>query len=55
MDGGSADDTCGIVRAFGGRIYRFISEPDAVLYDALNKGIKAASGEIVGIMHSGDL
>lgn len=37
------------------RVTTVISEPDKGIYDALNKGIKAARGDIVGFLHSDDL
>ena len=54
VDGASSDGTKDIVASFGQRISRFISEPDKGLYDAINKGIRIASGEIVGILNSDD-
>lgn len=57
MDGGSSDDTLLIVRRyealFQGRL-RLISEPDKSLYDALNKGMRLAQGEVIGLLHSDD-
>lgn len=57
VDGNSKDTTIDIVRSFepqfNGRL-RWISEPDNGLYDAMNKGIKMATGEIVGIINSDD-
>ena len=57
VDGASKDNTLDIVRgykdAFGGRL-RYISEPDKGIYDAMNKGIKMATGEVVGILNSDD-
>lgn len=54
VDGGSQDATLELVEARGKRVSRVITGPDAGIYDALNKGIKAAAGDIVGIMHSDD-
>ncbi len=58
VDGNSADTTLDIVKAyepqFNGRM-RWISEPDKGLYDAMNKGIKMATGDVVGIINSDDL
>lgn len=58
VDGGSTDKTMDIVREFegsyGGRLRR-ISEKDRGIYDALNKGISMATGDIVGLLHSDDL
>lgn len=54
IDGASTDGTIEKIRAFGDRIAHFVSEPDRNLYDAMNKGIALATGEIVGIINSGD-
>lgn len=57
VDGASTDKTIDIVKAyegkFGGRL-RWISQPDAGIYDAMNKGISMATGELVGIINSDD-
>ena len=57
VDGNSNDETVSIIREyeqkFNGRM-RWISEPDEGLYDAMNKGIKMASGGIIGILNSDD-
>lgn len=56
VDGGSTDGTLGIIEETGGdRIARLISEKDNGLYDAMNKGIRAATGDYVGFLHSDDL
>ena len=54
VDGKSKDDTAEIIQSFGAGISQFISEPDKGLYDAMNKGIKMASGEVIGILNSDD-
>ncbi len=54
IDGGSTDDTLGIIRRYEGKIHKWISEPDKGISDAMNKGIKMASGDIIGIIHSDD-
>jgi glycosyltransferase involved in cell wall biosynthesis len=54
IDGQSNDGTVEIIKSFGSRISKFVSEPDVGMYDAINKGIKLASGEIVGILNSDD-
>lgn len=54
VDGGSTDGTVKLVQGFGDRIGKFISEPDQGMYDAMNKGINAATGDIVGILNSDD-
>lgn len=57
IDGASADGTmdivCGYEEAFGGRLH-WISEPDKGIYDAMNKGIERATGDVVGILNSDD-
>ena len=56
-DGGSRDNTLDICRSyearFGGRL-RIIAEPDRGIYDAMNQGIAAATGDVVGILNSDD-
>jgi glycosyltransferase len=54
VDGASKDTTLEIVYEYRDKISRIISEPDKGLYDAINKGIKAATGDIVGLIHAGD-
>ena len=57
VDGGSKDDTVEILRhyepIFNGRM-KWISEPDQGIYDAMNKGIAMATGDVVGILNSDD-
>jgi len=54
VDGKSTDDTVKIIREFK-HIAKFISEPDNGLYDAMNKGLQLASGNIIGILNSDDI
>ena len=54
IDGGSTDGTMDIVRRYRGRIACLVSEPDKGIYDAMNKGIALAKGELVGILNSDD-
>lgn len=54
VDGASTDGTVQALSKYEGRISKLISEPDRGIYDALNKGIKLATGDIVGILHSDD-
>jgi glycosyltransferase involved in cell wall biosynthesis len=57
VDGGSTDGTLEIIRSleprFAGRL-RWVSEPDAGIYDAMNKGIAMAKGELVGLLNADD-
>ena len=55
IDGGSTDGTVNAIKKYRDKISIFLSEPDKGLYDALNKGIKLASGDVIGILHSDDL
>jgi len=54
VDGGSTDGTVELVKSYGHKIATFISEPDKGLYDALNKGVKRATGDCVGFVHADD-
>ena len=54
VDGASTDSTTDIVREYDGRIAKIISEPDRGMYEAINKGIRAATGDVVGLLHSDD-
>ena len=54
IDGASTDGTQKIVQSFSDRITKFISEPDRGIYDAMNKGIALATGEIIGILNADD-
>ncbi|MEZ7913422.1 glycosyltransferase family 2 protein [Macellibacteroides fermentans] len=58
VDGNSNDNTIDIIKEFepkfNGRMH-WVSEPDKGLYDAMNKGLKMATGDIVGIINSDDL
>ena len=55
IDGGSTDGTLEVLNAYADRLAVLVSEPDKGIYDALNKGIRRASGEAVGFLHSDDL
>ena len=55
VDGGSTDGTQGIVGRYNGRIKKFISEPDRGIYDAMNKGLGLATGDVVGFLNADDV
>lgn len=54
IDGGSTDSTLDVIRKYENNIDYWVSEKDAGIYDAMNKGIALASGEIVGLINADD-
>ena len=54
IDGNSSDNTLNVIRQYSEFIHFFISEEDNGIYDAMNKGIAHASGDIIGILNSDD-
>ena len=54
MDGKSKDETVQVIERHQDHVNCWISEPDKGLYDAINKGLRIASGDIVGVLHSDD-
>ena len=55
IDGASEDDTMQIVRSYDHRIDKVVSEKDAGMYEAINKGISLATGDVVALLHSDDM
>ena len=64
VDGGSTDGTVDILKEYSARStrstrpnlsFKWLSEPDHGMYDAINKGIKMATGEIIGILNADDV
>ena len=54
IDGNSNDKTVEIINTYKKHLQFFISEPDEGIYDAINKGIKAATGDVVGLLNADD-
>jgi len=54
IDGGSSDNTLNIISKYSNSINKIISEKDNGIYDALNKGIKNSTGDIIGILNADD-
>ena len=55
VDGASKDGTLAIIERYDKRISRWISEPDKGLYDAMNKGMKMATGDYLCFLNAGDM
>lgn len=55
VDGNSSDGTQDIIKSYSDKIAKYVSEPDKGMYDAINKGLAMATGDIVGLMHSDDV
>ncbi|MDR3281008.1 MAG: glycosyltransferase [Synergistaceae bacterium] len=54
VDGGSTDGTLGVIDNYRDRLALVISEPDEGIYDAFNKGLRRATGELIGILNADD-
>ena len=55
IDGASNDNTIELIKSNCTRVSKIICEPDKGIYDALNKGIQVATGDVIGFLHSDDL
>ena len=54
MDGLSNDGSMDIIDQYQGKVTKIVSEPDHGMYEAINKGIRMATGDIIGLVHSDD-
>ncbi|MEN8121865.1 MAG: glycosyltransferase family 2 protein [Bacteroidota bacterium] len=54
IDGKSTDETLNIIEKYKNKVSKVVSETDKGMYDALNKGIKIATSEIIGFLHADD-
>ena len=54
IDGGSTDRTLAVVATAGAHVAKIVSEPDNGIYDAMNKGIALATGDVVGFINADD-
>ena len=54
IDGGSTDGTLSLLKSRSDQLSVLISEPDKGIYDAMNKGIKVAKGDVIGFLNSDD-
>lgn len=54
VDGASEDGSLDVIKEYEGRIAKVVSEPDGGMYEAINKGIRLATGDVVGLLHSDD-
>ena len=57
VDGASTDGTAALIEAYAAKHknVRYVSEPDEGIYNALNKGIRMATGDVIGFLHSDDV
>lgn len=55
VDGASKDDTLQIIQKYKDKTSHIISEPDKGIYDAMNKGVSIATGDVIGILNSDDV
>lgn len=55
IDGASSDGTVEIIKGYADKITKFVSEKDKGIYDAMNKGVDLATGDIIAFLHSDDI
>lgn len=55
IDGGSTDGTLEVIKKYSDKITHFLSEKDTGIYDAMNKGLRLATGDVIGILNSDDI
>ena len=55
VDGASADNTLSLIRSSPDVVTKWITEADRGMYDAINKGLKLATGDVIGILNSDDM
>ena len=55
IDGASTDDTLSVIEKHNSRVSVVVSEPDNGLYDAMNKGISLATGDVIGMLNADDV
>lgn len=54
VDGASKDGSLAVINKYKNRISKIISEPDKGMYEGINKGLKVATGDVIGLVHSDD-
>ena len=54
VDGASTDRSLAVIERYTDKIAKIISEPDKGMYEGINKGIRAATGDVIGLLHSDD-
>ena len=54
IDGASTDTTLAVVKEHGGHVGQLVSEPDKGIYDAMNKGVALATGDVVAFLNADD-
>lgn len=55
IDGSSVDSTMSIINKYSSKISKIVSEPDNGIYDAMNKGIAIATGDVIGFLNADDV